>query len=357
MGFFIFLLVMRSKKKKEQRIPLFAAYYAQKRQEFPWLDNWLKENGDPSVKRATEFLAEKDPGKGEPEYGLTMECPSCGCPHSWVMTQKETIVERGEEKIQETTTTIKGGGQDWGFGAGDATYSRSKTTGYVFYGKSIKDFKCLNCGHTEQNEYDEQWNTHDVMELGSRIRTFDPPISAWGYYGYDADRNARTTAANEAYKQTKAAEGTNAARSNDQSGIPEAMLKAAEMGSEEAQKDIAVKYLLGHGVEADEGQSAFWLEKWWRQENEGDFNFAEALYELADSYQFSNPAIAVALFEEWVERCDDDDEHYWLGFEKLGEFYRDGKGVSVDIEKARHWYEKAVEMGSSDAKKALKKLK
>ena len=108
MGFFIFLvivagiiflLIRRSKAKKAQNVIVYTEYFAQKRQQFPWFDNWFKENGDPSKSMGTEFLAEKNPSDYVAstidgyEKGLTLECPSCGCPLSWVMIQKEIVKE------------------------------------------------------------------------------------------------------------------------------------------------------------------------------------------------------------------------------------------------------------------------
>jgi len=196
MGFLIFLaivalivliIIRKTKASKARKIPVYTEYYARKRVEFPWLENWIKENGDPSVERASEFMASKDPSdyvcfrNGDTEHGLTLECPSCGCPHSWVMTEKEVIVETKSEKIKEITTTRKGAGEDWGFGRGDVTTRSSKFDGYVYTGRSIKNFKCLNCGHTEQNEYNEEWNTNEYsrVEPESWHSVFDPPIQAW----------------------------------------------------------------------------------------------------------------------------------------------------------------------------------
>ncbi len=41
----------------------------------------------------------------------------------------------------------------------------------------------------------------------------------------------------------------------------------------------------------------------------------------------------------------------------VGVCYEEGMGVEEDCDEAREWYERAVEYGSKEAKKALKKLK
>ena len=376
MGFFIFLaivavvvllIIRRSKKRKAENVIVYAEYYAQKRKEFPWLDNWIKENGDPEQSRAKEFMAEKDPGELEPEAGLTLECPSCGCPHSWVMLQKDSIVDKVEKEVQETTTTIKGGGQDWGFGASDVTHTKSKTLGYIYHGRAIKDFKCFNCGHTEQNEYNEQWKSKDGnWGTGSHIKTYHPPITAYDYWNHDITeewtRQQETKKANETYEQAKEEEERTAATQSIQQtqvsknnlGISELLLKAAELGSMDAQYDIATKYLFGQGVAADEEQGAMWLEKAWYQDySDVEFDFLPSLFQRGYSLYLDEKFDEAFLYLKKVSEMG-----HSPAYTNLGDCCRDGHGVSVDIEKARYWYKKAIdEIGDDDAKKALKKLK
>jgi hypothetical protein len=224
-GFFIMLY----KWNKTRTLRGFKTYHEQKRREFTWLDNWIKANGDPSEKMAgsgsmvhvlaavavflvlmiiTYFIGKignvgivptlvylaiaagvcwllgrrimKNPSgyKDDPrETGLTLECPSCHCPHAWAMLQKEVIFDDATVHSKVTTTTIKGGGTDWGFGAGDSSRTSEEVTGITYYGKEIKDFKCLNCGHTEHNEYEKQWSQNVAPEQG--VYTYDPPKTAW----------------------------------------------------------------------------------------------------------------------------------------------------------------------------------
>ena len=218
------------KQRKAKTLTVFTAYYAAKRKEYPWLNNWLNgwknKNVDPVQLRAESaasgnkwlslivfvgiilignivfdligsiisiavaflavYLISKksaiNPGDYVAEQGLTLECPSCNCPHSWVMLQRETIVERMEKTTR--TTTRKGYGTVDPFESmmgmkGDGTESK---TSIVYYGRSIKDFECKNCNHTEQNEYDESWpSNRDDWEMGSHLQKFNPPHPAWEF--------------------------------------------------------------------------------------------------------------------------------------------------------------------------------
>lgn len=185
----------------------YTDYYTLKRRQFPWLENWIKDRGDDPAKIrayssasgntmlsiiiflvvgfilniivkgsmtagviylivyfAAIFLitwkGKSDPGSLEPEKGLTLECPSCHCPHSWILTQREIIVEDSSTTTTKTTTTreTSGGGL---VGLSQSILNDGTTTKVdsttVYSGKEIKDFKCLNCGHAERNEYIEAW--------------------------------------------------------------------------------------------------------------------------------------------------------------------------------------------------------
>jgi hypothetical protein len=216
-GVFIFLFI----RNKNRSLNAYTAYYKSKRQQFTWLDKWINDNIDPSPLRAESdsiwknilssvlflaiviigslffrsligqiivivlgflaafFIGRKkaiDPAYLPTEAGLTLECPSCGCPHSWVMLNKENIVE-GYEKTTKSTTKIRedGAGSDWGFGRGTVSSTKKEVT-VVCSGKSIKDFKCLNCGKTEHNVYEMEW-TNKVPDTG--LQKFDPPKPAW----------------------------------------------------------------------------------------------------------------------------------------------------------------------------------
>jgi hypothetical protein len=165
-------------------------YYAKKRREFQWLDNYIKQKGDPSVNRAVNDSAQSvvmsifvsivlmiityligklnftvvmvymaisivicvimgikntvSPGKLYylDIQDLTLECPSCHCPHSWGMKSKEVTVE-SEATIVETTKR-------------DGYEDKTERGGTAYGVKTIIDFVCLNCGHSELNEYHTQ---------------------------------------------------------------------------------------------------------------------------------------------------------------------------------------------------------
>jgi hypothetical protein len=217
--------VMLFRWTKTRSLKVYQKYYAQKRQEFPWLDKWIQKNGDPSEKRAGTYSIEsfgmaaavflvlvvityfigkssnvntlvylglavcvnflwakkksaKNAGDERPEAGLTLECPSCHCPHSWGMHRKEVIIE---DATMTTTTTTR-----TGYGQGDiidsafegfkqsGTTSKTKTTYYCRY---IKDFECFNCGKTEHNEYEMKLN--DAPKTG--VFNYNPPKTAFEY--------------------------------------------------------------------------------------------------------------------------------------------------------------------------------
>ncbi len=147
----------------------YASYYALKRAEFPWLENWISRNRDPEPLRvksavktvriiiivavAAGFLGggllarlirsfAKFEGifdnnaviaaiinaillgiaivitlpmtrhslmKFSGANGLTLECPKCGCPHAWGLTASNVIVKKLEsnKEIHTTTTTTE----------------------------------------------------------------------------------------------------------------------------------------------------------------------------------------------------------------------------------------------------------
>jgi len=352
-----FLLYKRSKAKKAANVPVFAAYYAEKRRQFPWLDKWLKENGDPSQARATEFMASKDPSEtvrdDNYEQGLTLECPSCHCPHSWGMYRKELIVDKVEVKTNVNTMFLN---DDL---AVQKAFREKKVIEALYSGRSIKDFKCQNCGHTEHNEYDTEWKFEhmigkaDVRASLAKVYEYNPPMTAWGY------KETATKQSDEAKKlyeeatnaetQTTAPTPTSQATqaSNDNAGINPSLLKSAEMGNEDAKLEIGVKYLLGLGVPKDKGKAATWLDSNF-QTDDGSFDFYELGSKAADRGIY---ALAIPLLEKAAETSN------VFAFNLLGICYSDELGNVYNKEKARYWYQKAADMGDKDAKKALKELK
>jgi hypothetical protein len=208
----IFAATLFGKKAKAR----FAVYYAKKRKQFPWLENWIKEHGDPEPVRMKDrlsmarfvifgaltiglvgggivvnifvfdilvagtattvitaillaialLIANKRVGKPQSEISwmseLTLECPQCGCPHAWSLTAYNIVVSKVDISISTTTTTTeskwKGGSPDiidWGMSGfkKDGTTTKKKSTKRVaITGTEITDFHCENCNHTPHTE-------------------------------------------------------------------------------------------------------------------------------------------------------------------------------------------------------------
>ena len=424
MGMIIFLVVVAAvffvlfRINKTRSIRAYTAYYGKKRREFSWLDNWLndcdKQNWDP-VKLRSEIdsggnniiaiivffvitiigwffstvvayifmaigsaaalfitnLKKIKPGSAGYEKGLTLECPSCGCPHSWVMLAWDIIVEH-EETTTETTTRSGYGKGDF-FDSMSEGFKKDGTTtkvSVVYSGRSIKDFKCLNCGHTEHNEYDERWfNTRPREGLS----TYNPPRPAWEIpeiyakaaadkYYEEAKAEQTQTAPVNANTAAPVPSSNNTQTNNDTAGINPSLLKAAEMGNREACYEIATMFILGRGVEKDMDEA----EKWLATKRDiyaveyTDDNCSEPEEYLAvdifncgySAYEKKNFTDAVTLYQMAADMGCDGCLSY------LGKCYENGEGVPVDKEKALYWYQKSADnIGDTDAKDNVKRLK
>jgi|GEM_PF-3180095 len=97
-----------------------------------------------------------------------IECPECGCPHSWDLINKKNHVEKEYiEEITTTTTTTRSGGNanDYGggfigalfAGGGGSSTSRSRERRQVYEGTEITEYICNNCGHTATETKAETW--------------------------------------------------------------------------------------------------------------------------------------------------------------------------------------------------------
>ncbi|MCL2801894.1 MAG: thioesterase family protein [Treponema sp.] len=117
--------------------------------------------------------------------GGALECPTCECPHSWVMLYKLNVIDNIIlEKTTTTTTKTQsadsfGGGFIGGLAANASSESSTvKSTFTIFEGRVISDYKCNNCGHTQRDEYNSKWfgkkNRPDETE-----HFFDPPKEPW----------------------------------------------------------------------------------------------------------------------------------------------------------------------------------
>jgi hypothetical protein len=326
---------------KKRAFISFAAYYAKKRQEFPWLDKWIKDHVDPTKSRAAftagtnvgmaviivaviagvgfviQFIAgggsakrtvimlvftaiglvlselyarkqAKNPGTTDDEdYGLTLECPQCGCPHSWVL-----IEERNTVASTDKTT--------WS----DIHTNRVESVKVVYEGTTIRDFKCLNCNHTEHLVFENRrWEKYKPEEH----TVFTPPKSAW-----ELPSDITGKAADKLYEQVKAAQTNTAANTTTTAAVKKdyaanisALQQAAQMGSRDAMYDLGYAYLLGSGVEQDQDKAKMWLEKAWFVEETEDFELGWTIYEEAKSAgEAHDNDRAIALFQKALETYD-----------------------------------------------------
>jgi hypothetical protein len=301
-----------------------------------------------------------DNGQEKSVEGLTLECPSCHCPHSWVMPQKEVFVDEHEGSIT-TTTTRKGYGQGdvvsslfEGFKSDGTTTKTTET--HVYNGREFRDFKCLNCGHhTERNEFKASWS-------GSRpeegMRYFDPPMPAWMPDWLAKQIEGKKTEAEYEQKNKAREEYEKTMKSSvEDSGISDGMFKMAEMGDEKAKMFIGISYLLGQGVEKDEKKAKKWISSDYYYKSDGSFDYYRLGGEAKNSM---NITAIISLYEMAVAERGSMSSFF------LGDIYSGNvgqllleRGVRniIDKEKARHWYQKSADFGNKDAKKRLKELK
>jgi hypothetical protein len=122
--------------------------------------------------------------KSSPDYepsdnGISLECPSCHCPHSWVMVKSQNIVEKVETKT--TTTTRTPSAESYGGGAigqafAGASSSTSTSVHHTYKGKFYKLFECLNCGKTQKTEGKKTWEDE---EPNQDVVEYNPPVDSW----------------------------------------------------------------------------------------------------------------------------------------------------------------------------------
>ena len=429
-----------------RKLRAYVKYYKNKRREFPWLVNWIKENKiDPATERVKDeksgtrwligiyfaFIAilllfltwsippqiifviilplavsffsgrekiknpddyERGSGDGnEWEPGLTLECPSCHCPHSWVMTQKDTIVESDSTTTKITTTTREttGGGlvglSESIMNDGTTSTKKSKTT---FQGREIRYFKCLNCGHTsKRKEETRSWNSspvsaEEINKLRKErrnngvneyeypciyVRSFDPPMPAWEH------ETVKQNVKNQYEQELETADGN--------SELTETMIKAAESRNDDARFVVGISYLLGMGVEKDYKKAKSILKR--KEDEDYDVeDYSDLLpsggsidYMLMSNIAFKAKYLgffpfAVSIYKKIIEDFPDktDGSCYQIGLIYACQLVAANKDKAVkakekamyDNEKARYWLQKAENSGGKVgklAKKALKKLK
>ena len=128
--------------------------------------------------------------------------------------------------------------------------------------------------------------------------------------------------------------------------------KGAEKNHAESQNMLGICYAWGRGVEQDRVKCFLWCLKAAEQ------GLAAAQYNVGDDfytgYAVYNDEANVTNYDEaykWFVKAAN--QGYLKAMYSLGECYRQGRGVSIDIDKAKEWYQKASEGGNEDAKNAL----
>ena len=199
-GLIVLLIVLMYKRNKYRSVPKYKTYYNAKRKQFPWLVKWLKNypeiEKEKSIAEASTtalastlsvigilllgmfvsfiigfggFLTEilcivgavviselisrrwsnsKNPGilSVTGDEGLTLECPSCGCPHAWTLLGTQDFIKDISTSEKTITTTMS-----------DGSEKVEKRTLTVYYGRHTNDFKCDNCGHTIHGDFETSW--------------------------------------------------------------------------------------------------------------------------------------------------------------------------------------------------------
>jgi len=225
------LLFLKNKRAMPRKLKALTNYYETKRKEFTWLDEWLKKNPNTPQERVKSerstsillfavyyagvalviiifkkwtfvhflliagtaiffLIAEwlKKDANTSLDTSFDIECPSCHCPHAWVMIREE---KRGSGSSTSTSTTVSGtrstdggivgAGMDSFYSNFDKTKTTTKTT---YYYDLIQDFKCLNCGHTKQEVV---YNIDTSFQPDYGVEVFNPPKPAWEPGGKNKD--------------------------------------------------------------------------------------------------------------------------------------------------------------------------
>ena len=122
--------------------------------------------------------------------------------------------------------------------------------------------------------------------------------------------------------------------------------KAADAGNSAAQKNLAICYFNGYGVEKDVEKAIYW---WQKAADAGD---SDAQYRLAFCFlkgEGVEKDVEKAVYW-WQKAADagDSDAQNSLAFR-----YFKGDGVEKDVEKAVYWWQKAADAGNSGAEYML----
>ena len=122
--------------------------------------------------------------------------------------------------------------------------------------------------------------------------------------------------------------------------------KAADAGNSAAQKNLAICYFNGYGVEKDVEKAIYWWQK------AADAGNSAAQFNLAICYLKGDGVekdVEKAVYW-WQKAADagDSTAQYRLAF-----CYLKGEGIEKDVEKAVYWWQKAADAGDSDAEYML----
>jgi TPR repeat protein len=159
---------------------------------------------------------------------------------------------------------------------------------------------------------------------------------------------------------TRAAEGGNRVAMFDLARLikdPEQSLawikKAADLDLLSAQETLSRMYATGDGVPKDPVQSMIWTLKIAGQPTAAVFwinKAADIFFDGWETIPKSYPQ-AIKLYERAAVK---DDPH---ALARLGQIYMEGLGITADPEKARAYLDRAVALGSTEAKQLLEKPK
>ena len=122
--------------------------------------------------------------------------------------------------------------------------------------------------------------------------------------------------------------------------------KAADAGNSAAQKNLAICYFNGYGVEKDVEKAIYWWQK------AADAGNSTAQNSLAYRY-FAGDGVEkdVEKAAYWCQKAAD--AGYSAAQYRLAFCFLKGDGVEKDVEKAVYWWQKAADAGDSDAQNSL----
>ena len=122
--------------------------------------------------------------------------------------------------------------------------------------------------------------------------------------------------------------------------------KAADAGNSAAQKNLAICYFNGYGVEKDVEKAIYWWQKAADAGNSAAQKNLAFCYLKGDGVE-KNVEKAVYWWQKAAD-AGDSTAQYRLAF-----CYLKGEGIEKDVEKAVYWWQKAADAGDSDAEYML----